>query len=114
MKALSTAFFALILSTSFAVADGCGIVKTLLCNVKQAKLGMTSWVYAWTQAHKSILIGKAEESILYYNKKMLSAFSMLILRESIYVLVCNSIKRTTGNMVIKDNCNSIHNATTQV
>jgi len=41
--------------------------KTLLCNVKQAKLGMTSWAYAWTQAHKSILIGRADESRLYNN-----------------------------------------------
>ena len=42
--------------------------KTLQCNVKQAKFGMTSWAYAWTQAHKSILIGKAEEARLDNNK----------------------------------------------
>ena len=70
MKALSTAFFALILSTSFAVADGCGATtaKTQRCNVKQVKLGMTSWAYAWTQAHKLLLIGNAKESNI-NNKK---------------------------------------------
>jgi len=38
--------------------------KTLQCNVKQVKLGMTSWAYAWTQAHKLFLIGKAKDSKL--------------------------------------------------
>ena len=52
--------------------------KTLQCNVKQAKFGMTSWAYAWTQAHKSILIGRAEEARLDNNKcrQRLNAFGI--------------------------------------
>ena len=39
----STAFFALLLSTSFAVADGCGKAhKDTAMQFSQAKFGMTS------------------------------------------------------------------------